>query len=184
MALLVVVPYIRSGFRPEVFDALKDLPVGATLIPWQLEDEDYGYGRLLRSFWQKCGETHQDLCIIEQDVLVFRAKHDGETDTIETFLSCPELWCAHSYRIFWGDLAETYGGPFGLGCVRFRSQLMAAEPGLLMEALRRPEHHKFPAGHWMGLDSAVTSILKAKGYPWHQHRPAVRHVHEYQPVSA
>lgn len=212
--LLILVPFTRKGYRAEVFDALKRLPVGATVAPWELKDEGYGYGRVLRSLWQKCGENSTDLCIVEQDNLVipFRKEHDGETSgTIAGFIRCPDWWCAHSYEVAprpdvrgrrgqSRDIATAYGGPYGLGCVRFRWKLMAAEPDAITVALRRPEHPNFPAGHYIGLDSAVTGVLRgridrrtgqqddgftlAPRYDAHQHFPNVGHLHQYsEPVG-
>ncbi len=212
--LLVVVPFTKKGLHPEVLEALRPLPMGATLAPWELKDEAYGYGRMLRAVWQKCAETRTDLCIVEQDNLVqpFINKHDSETGgTIAGFIACPDWWCAHSYEVAprpdvrgprgqSRDIATAYGGPYGLGCVRFRWQLMAAEPDVLTVALQRAEHPGFPAGHYIGLDSAVTGILRgridqrtgqrddgftrAPRYDAHQHFPNVGHLHRYtEPVG-
>ena len=306
--LLILVPFTRKGYRHEVFDALRHLPVGATVAPWELKDEAYGYGRVLRSLWRKCAETRTDLCIIEQDNLVERPSqsplrreaspqagqthaldglsevrhastngsaprglhsaprgdlavpivpqsaaqqtphatgpgrdtpeaerrveagspvplpeggsagrsspvlHDGETaGTIAGFIRCPDWWCAHSYEVAprpdvrgvrgqSRDIATAYGGPYGLGCVRFRWQLMRAEPDLIDVALSRAEHPGFPAGHYLGLDSAVTGTLRgrvdqrtgqrddgfarAPRYDAHQHFPNVAHLHAYaEPVG-
>lgn len=169
----VVVPATPGGLKPEVLPAL--LATGATVEVFPMLEVD-SYYRALIGWWAEAAHWQQDLCIVEHDIEV-------NANTLERFDHCQHEWCAHSYPVCWGDIATTYGGPWGLGCVRFRWQLCAALPDLITESgeserLDAVSHH--PRFSYQTLDATVTHWLKG---PHRrrvcQHRPGVTHHHEY-----
>jgi hypothetical protein len=174
--VIVVVPYIEGRLRDEVIDGLHELPPRVAVVPWELRDAELGYGRMLRSMWHQLA-GREGLMIIEQDVVV-------PVGGIRQMEECPLPWCSHSYAVYWGDVATMYGGPFALGCTRFSAELMAAEPDVVDVALTRPEHGDDPPGHWLGLDSAVSGVLRSRGVSCHQHFPNAVHLHEYHREGA
>jgi len=174
--VIVVVPYIEGRLRSEVVDGLHILPPGVAVLPFPLFDQELGYGRVLRSLWRRLAGI-EGMMLVEQDVVV---PPDGVAGMVE----CPEPWCSHSYTVYWGDIAEKYGGAFALGCTRFSAQLMSEQPDVVEVALTRPEHGEDPPGHWLGLDSAVSGVLRSRGVPCHQHFPNAVHLHEYHREGA
>lgn len=173
--MIVFIPTIEGKLRPGVREAVEAQGVDA--VAWTLYDHEFEYGRVLARFWTECASAGADLAVIEHDVIV----PDG---CFEAFEECDEPWCAHSYPVFWGGIAETYGGAWGLGCVRFRWQLMAGEPDALACALRWRGVPGRAPGHWQQLDGAVSATLRARGYDAHRHMPDAVHLHEYNRTRA
>jgi hypothetical protein len=114
-----------------------------------------------------------DFAIVEHDVEV-------GPETLDHFAECPELWCAHSYEVYSGDMATAYGGAWALGCVRFRSELMAQFPDAVERAGAMDIHPVHPPRSYAVMDSTLTHWLRG---PYriavHQHFPNVRHHHQY-----
>lgn len=164
-------PFVRGMLCPSTVGAI--LASGFSPDLWRMRHDDT-YFELFSEFWRR-GE---DFAIIEHDIEV-------GPETLAGFERCPGLWCSHSYDIYQGDIASTYGGPWGLGCVRFRAELMAARPELPEMVGRESIDNHWPAKHWAQLDSTVTQWLKGP-YAMQvcHHVPPVTHHHVYQREGA
>lgn len=125
----IVVPY--THLRPEVVQAMAD--TGRRFTTVYVGTHDSAYWNLLSDLWA-AGET---FTIVEHDVLV--------TDRALSALdACPEVWCAHPVRY----LDDVYSG---LGCTRFRAELIAQAPGAV-ERIARKSDRLHPPKHWCRLD--------------------------------
>ena len=168
--MLVHVPATPGGLHPRTLPAI--LRSGYSARVWPMECPE-SYFDLVMALWTQ----GQDFAIVEHDVEV------GPL-TLESFESCRELWCAFSYPVFAGDIAENYGGPFGLGCCRFRRELLEDFPDAVIRAGERDLHPVHPPRSYAVMDSTLTGILRAYGVQVHQHFPNVTHHHEYQREGA
>jgi hypothetical protein len=140
----VVVPYTEK--HPEVLAAL----AGSDLQAFKVGDDDR-YWKLLKKLWTK-GE---DFIIVEHDIVI-------RPDTISGFDECPEPWCVAPYPFAHRLCA-------GLGCVRFRKELLRDFPEIMDEVDKR-EHPRFPGKrNWRTLDSCIRELLWARGIErcWH-----------------
>jgi len=115
------------------------------------------YHRYLISLWQE-GEGFLN---VEQDIQIHR-------DVIPQLSECTEPWCAFGYA-----------GPSGLGedlltrslgCTRFSTELLKAEPGLPTSILMQS---------WRRLDAVLGPRLMEVGYQVHVHEPPVLQHHVY-----
>lgn len=182
---LVVVPATPDGLHPTVLPALLRADAEVLVLPMLHEDS---YFQAVRTLWPQCGAEHVDLCIVEHDIEV-------GPDTLERFYRCRNLWCAHSYEVYWGNIARLYGGAWGMGCVRYRWQLMARWPDAVeqagemdLEVLGVGHHPRYSwqvfdstLSHWLkgALGGAMTPPLKVC-----EHHPPVTHHHAYNREGA
>ena len=146
----VVVPF--TDLRPETVEALD-----ASGYPWEavsVKFSDYAYFELVAQLWRE----QQDFGIVEHDIKV-------GSDTLSGMETCVELWCAAPYPYLNGTYA-------GLGCARFRSQLMVEIPELMDEvALMGNDDH--PPRHWCVVDGFMQIRLALRGYSSHRHGEVV-----------
>lgn len=167
-APVVVVPYVPGMLHPAVLPAI----VRDGLRPWPVDvsSDDLAYWRLLAGCWR----LGRPLLIVEQDT----EPHRG---ALRELLACPEPWCAYSYPVAWGGLAETYGAPIGLGCTRFAGELLAAHPELLARDVPAYTAAGGRDGRcWRVLDSAIAQQLRGPHrLEPHRHTPDVTHHHRY-----
>ena len=127
------------------------------------------YSELLRDLWSR----GDDLLIIEHDIEI----HAG---LVEEARSCPQLWCTWPYNgPGWTDPNSDPLLYESLGCSRFSSKLMRAEPDLL--AVASALSQGLPAGDWRRLDASILPTLPERGYTAHRHFPPVLHHHRYEP---
>lgn len=162
----VYVPYTPEGLHPSVVPAI--LADGGT--PYMVEvGPGEEYFELYREVWARA----EDAAFVEHDIEI-------PPGTLGRFLRCSNLWCAHSYRVYWGDVAATYGGAWALGCVRFRAEVMARYPQAVELAGQMDIHPKHPPRSYAVMDSTLTQWLKG---PYRlrvcQHWPNVTHHHRY-----
>lgn len=167
----VIVPAAPGMLRPEVVPAI--LATHGCEVVLMHYPESYFY--LMRDLWRE-GKT---FCIIEQDIVVDPAHH------LIGFDNCPEPWCAASYEVYQGDLAEAYGFPGGLGCTRFRAELIARFPEAIEECGKMDLHPTHPPRSWAVMDSTLSQYLHGP----HQltpcrHYPNVEHLHVYDRENA
>lgn len=129
---------------------------------------------------------HADLAIVEHDIVI----HYG---VMQSFESCPSPWCVYPYMVLGAEL------DFGLGCTRFRKELMAAvSPAAIQEVPGCCIRCTPPGGGtaeaapgcWAHLDCKISWTLDPvlgaeRGWdapvpgPRYErciHRPAVRHL--------
>jgi hypothetical protein len=163
--LKIIIPATPDGLHPSVIPAI--LRQDHIAQVWPMLDTE-SYFELVAVFWAAC----QDFAIVEHDMELAH-------DELDAFERCPELWCAHSYEVFSGDLATAYGGPFGLGCVRFRAELLDKHPDAVMVAGEMNIHPVHPQRSYAVMDSTLTQVLRSRGEVPHQHFPNVRHHHAY-----
>src|SRR5674476_221247 len=155
MPVRVVVPY--TNLRPETVAALEATNTAYDAIKM---DDDQAYWRLLADLWTK-GET---FILVEQDIII-------NPGTIASLDTCPSSWCAFGYG-YCG--LENY---YGLGCVKFGGDLMAAVPDLMDQvALMHDEGH--PPKHWCRLDAWMSVVFAASGQTRCAHVPPVGHLHQ------
>jgi hypothetical protein len=158
----IIVPYatnpylIGRGLRPEV-RALLDgraefVDVGAS---------NYEYWGLLERLWAE----RRGFCVVEQDNLPTEAALAG-------LEACVEPWCLCPYWHGANGMLD-----YGLGCTRFRAEVMVALPDLFVRALGRTGTR-----HWSGMDLALAAVLHERGFRQHVHEE-IAHLHEFGPES-
>jgi len=147
----VVCPHTSlNAFTKAALDYYVDSP------EYSLVYTQHGYYDLLYDLW----EFQEWFLIVEHDIEI----HD---DVIPQMEACPEPWCAFPYA---GPTDGT-GDPLlygSLGCTRFSSALLEAEPDF-MAAL--------PVRNWKHLDAEIKPRLMTRGYQVHTHWPVVLHHH-------
>jgi hypothetical protein len=127
---------------------------------YELGMQDDAYYMMLSQVWLE-GEGFLN---VEQDV-------ELHEEVIPQLEACPELLCVFPYE--GGKIPGTEGDGLirmGLGCTRFSTELLQAEPDLMM---------KLPVRGWRRLDSHILPYLFGKGYESHLHWPEVKHHHIY-----
>lgn len=150
-----------SDLRPETRTALLACCREHELRFAHVGDDDYAYGRCLERLW----EGGRDFAVVEQDIVI-------RPDVVDAFTACPEPYCCFPYS--W----STEVGP-ALGCTRFRSELLAAHPEAMREAVATPSAYGQP-GHWRQLDVyLMRRILRDRHrLQPHVHLPPVEHLNE------
>ena len=161
----VHVPATPQGLHHRVLPAI--LRSGHTARVWPMLSEE-SYFELMALLWA----NGRDFAIVEHDVEV-------DPDSLDSLDTCPAPWCAFSYPVFAGDIAEAYGGPFGLGCVRFRRELLEELPQAVQLAGEMNLHPVHRPRSYAVMDSTLTRVLRAHGVQVHQHFPNVTHHHAY-----
>ena len=121
----------------------------------------YDYWELTRRLWAMA----EDFCYVEHDIMI-------PDHAIAQFEECPEIWCAHDYRLRQDALSiyDNYTKGMAFGAVRFRAPLMVKYPTLI-------EDHTFR--RWTALDGQTVNALLARGEVCHRHRPDAEHLHDY-----
>jgi hypothetical protein len=172
----VVVPATPDGLHPSTLPAILRSGWAAHVEPMTYTEAYYD---LLCKLWA----DKIDFAIVEHDVEV-------NPETLDRFAECDHLWCAHSYEVYAGDVSAAYGGPFALGCVRFRAELMERFPDVVVEAGKMDIHPVHPPRSYGVMDSTLTHQLRGPfgpdrgGVKVHQHAPNVGHHHAYVRAGA
>lgn len=154
----IVVPYatnpylVGRGLRPEVRALLDGR---AEFV--DVSASNYEYFGLLERLWA----DRESFCVVEQDNLPTEAALDG----LEV---CSQPWCLCPYWHGANGLLD-----YGLGCTRFRSEVMESVPDLFARALERTGTR-----HWSGMDLALAATLHERGYRQHIHEQ-IAHLHEF-----
>ena len=124
MGLAIVTCFIPGALREETANAIHDAITDLPDVTWHQHvidpANDYEYGLVLRDYWDSATD---DLFVIESDIVV-------NPDTIQSFIDCPNWYCASSYAWL------TNVGP-ALGCTRFRREFMQKYPDAMDEAQKR-----------------------------------------------
>lgn len=134
--------------------------LNATGRAWATADvsaSDTAYTLLLQELWEQ-GET---FAIVEHDIVI-------RPDTLDAFEDCDQPWCSYTYPFRDTHIA-------GLGCTRFRAELLAAHPDAVAKTWRETTA-VHPAGNWCNLDQRLTNALVAAGATRHLHGPPVGHL--------
>lgn len=167
----VFVPATPTGLHPATLPSILRDGYQAHVVPMTGVESYY---ELIGHLWAEM----EDFAIVEHDM-------ELHTGALESFERCPNLWCAFSYEVFAGDIAEAYGGPFGLGCCRFRKELLIEFPDAVVEAGKMDIHPVHPPRSYAVMDSTLTHWLRG---PYNQkvcqHRPNVTHHHRYLRAGA
>ena len=131
--------------------------------------DPFSYGRLLDRLWHD-GET---FLLVEHDVELTGA-------ALAEAIDCPCWWSVAPYTGEGITHVQASLIVQSLGCVRFRSELMAAAPGAIAQAnsVRDAASAVCPPGHWKCLDGRILSSLGLDGFRPHQH-DEVPHHHQY-----
>jgi hypothetical protein len=116
----------------------------------------------------------EDFMLIEHDIEI-------RAGVVEELAACPEPWCLFPFP---GPGFSAEGGnllTISLGCTRFRSELLAAQPDLMGAVDGRCQVHRSGSTRdWHRLDVTMVSVLRERGYPDpHVHTPPVIHHHMY-----
>lgn len=122
------------------------------------------YHETLERYWQ----AGSDWMNVEHDIVIDDCVPD-------TFQKCREPWCVFMYELACGFT------PGALGCVRFRSQLMAELPDAMRDA-GRADTSGVVAGAWYRTDVRLDRILRDRGYLPHIHG-RVQHLNEKQKLA-
>ena len=175
--LRILVPYVGrnnevsqtedwpTGVHPRTHDALTAYAPDAEWV--RLTSRVDAYYDLLAGAWA----DGQGFLLVEQDIEI-------HASVVPEARTCPEPWCTWPYPGP-GFAGET-GDPLlyeSLGCVRFSSELLAAEPDLMDEVGGVSEG--MPPRDWRRLDVTIAPRLRWRGYAAHRHWPAVVHHHRY-----
>jgi hypothetical protein len=130
---------------------------GRVWEPVDVSARDTAYTLLLQDLWS----ADETFAIVEHDIVI-------RPDTLDEFEDCDHPWCAFTYRFRATHIA-------GLGCTRFRTNLLAAYPDAVAKTwAEATEVH--PYGHWCNLDDRLTRALTAAGATRHLHQPPVGHL--------
>ena len=108
----VLIPYTSGRLQDGVFGAAS--ASGYAVELHDVSGNESNYWRLISAAWR---EASADLVIVEHDVKVAK-------DTIAGFDECKRPWCCAGYPYLGGR-------HIGLGCVRFRRDLMREYPDAL-----------------------------------------------------
>lgn len=146
----VVVPF--TDLAPGVTDALD-----ATGHPYEMVEmtNDESYYWLIHELWADGGS----FALVEHDITV----HPTVFDELD---ACPEVWCAFPHAYICGP---SY---YGMGCVRFRSELIQANPDLMVKVGEMSDH-VHPPRHWCSLDKWIQGALHDR----HSHPTVLGHTH-------
>jgi len=122
------------------------------------------YHETLERYWQ----AGADFVNVEHDVVPDERVRDA-------FEECEEPWCVFVYELAVGFLPDV------LGCVRFRTALMQAEPDAMVEA-GKADQSGVTARAWYRTDVRLSQLLRRREYSPHLHG-RVPHLNEKQKLS-
>jgi hypothetical protein len=161
----VIVPYVDGGLRDGVIAAVER--AGAIPVVIDVGATDFTYGRVLCDEWAR----GKDFGNVEMDIKV----HD---DVFKQFDECDCWWGGFPYAIN----ADASSQAIGLGCVRFRRELLIAHPDVMERACKITYAGAPPPGHWIRLDGRVLEVLESLSPPVRccVHKPPVEHLHDYE----
>lgn len=130
--------------------AIESMPADASwvytgLSPWECYESFVAQ-------WQRC--SGRPFVSLNQDVIC-------RPDVLESFESCPELWCRFGYTEIPENVAT--------GCTRWRPELQTVALSIL-ERMRGPHRR------WNVMGDSFASELKRQGYQPHRHYPSVVHL--------
>ncbi|MES1975758.1 MAG: hypothetical protein V4472_25145 [Pseudomonadota bacterium] len=151
---MLVVPYVEGILAPETVAAVGD---GARFVLIDPAD-DGAYSALLTDLWAKGA----DWSLLEQDVVPpygWRAE----------FAACPWPWCVLEPKL--------RPGVAWLGCVRFRSELMAEHPDAMAEAQAICDDGDV-AWTWRKADVRFARVMDYRHVAAHFHGPRCEHLHD------
>lgn len=147
----VVLPYVEGHTElSKVTEALK--ASGFTWEAIEVSADDEVYFDVISALWGR----DQDFCIVEHDIVI-------GPGTLQRFETCENLWCACPYPYLRGYYA-------GLGCARFREELMLAVPNLMAEVAQM-SNKRHPPRHWCTVDGFMQQCLLGHGFHMCQHEP-------------
>lgn len=150
--MLVLYPYTER--RPEALAAL-----AGTVAAVDVSSSDDAYWRLLARHWR----AGRAFAVVEHDVVVPAGLMAGMD-------ACDRWWCTAPVP------RHHVGAPLvsSLGCARFSTGLLAAEPDLMDTAGRFSVG--MPPKHWVHLDIAIADTLGRRGYEPHVHPGDIIHL--------
>ena len=156
----IVVPF--THIMPEVIAALD--ATGRVYELADVSDSDDAYWQVLSDLW-RAGES---FAIVEHDVVVHPTVFDG-------YDACPRVWCASPHRYVCGGDA----GYYGMGCVRFRAELLRDNPNVMYDVAQMA-NAGHPPKHWCTLDAHLQTVLPRcrvtvpdTRHPWGEHQEPV-----------
>lgn len=158
----IVCPFTPDKLNEATVEALTRWAPHAVMV--DVSGNNESYAALLESLW----DERSAFAIVEHDIEI----HEH---VVVDFTDCREPWCANEYHV--GEALLT-----SLGCVRFRPELMEAEPDAVV-AHRALGPGGVPARDWRRLDMRLHGVLHERGYWPCVHQPPVTHHHEYPPVQ-
>lgn len=134
----------------------------ASLTPYNVEYEDtsgddFAYWRAIESRWGK-----DDLITIEHDIEIHGS-------VMCEFIECEMPWCCFPYLLVFKKPYE-----YGLGCTRFRKEMMQSVT-TTDEVINSIPVDGEP-GCWRTLDIKIKYALWNQGYNVHVHQPTVNHL--------
>lgn len=152
-AMSILVPWTDADKVLQVRRAI--ITNGYKPMPFRMNG-DHDYFDFLSMAWDRWST----FTVIEHDVIV------GD-HTLSGFDTCPEPWCSAPI--------EYLGGSYhGLGCVRFRYQLMEQHPDVFDRVGTLGDGTAtHPPRHWCALDSRLTAVLRSKGISKCEHNTEV-----------
>ena len=165
----MIVLCAHTDLRPETQEAVSRLWPHAEFVP--VGHSNTAYHEALDERWQ----AGVDLVVIEHDIV----PHDY---VAEAFEACPKPWCQFSYELAVGWVGVGDGAQSALGCVRFRHQLLEAEPDAI-EAAGRTDNTGVPENAWYRIDARLNLVLHERGYRPHTHLPPVTHLNPKQKLA-
>lgn len=150
---MIIVPYTR----PHVATAAALTTAGSRWASRYVGGSNADYFDLLAELWTAA----DGFTIVEHDVIPDRS-------ALVSLDECPHDWCACPYPYL-------YGQPFtGLGCTRFRRDLLLRQPDLMV-AVAGMSDEWHPPKHWCRLDAWITNTLYARGERQCEDHPQVAH---------
>jgi hypothetical protein len=132
-------------------------------------DEPFAYWKAVEERWM----SGDDLATIEHDNVITK-------DTVPSFEDCPMPWCAFGYPTMPGQEYNLL--IYGLGCTRFRKELMSkVSPDEIQEVWGScvncgPNNLR---GCWRHIDGKIRVVLQRRGFEPHAHWPPVKHLNPF-----
>ena len=159
----LIVPYVSGGLRDGVYNAASQSGYAVELH--DVSGSDSNYWRLLDTLWRKC----ETFVLIEQDILVKR-------ETVAGFDECRNVYCSAHYP-YVGGMST------GLGCTRFRQELLREHPDVLtlVGEMDDPAHS---ARHYCTLDAHIRTVLGGLGVTHCGAHGQVEHLSDHLPAHA
>lgn len=159
----IMLGYVDGRLHPETVHSLDYYSLG-TAEYVDASGDPFAYWRAMSRFWV----SGDDLMTVEHDNVI-------HGQVIPQFLECPEPWCSFGYPTKPGEPYNLL--VVGLGCTRFRKELLAACPPHLVDEVQGAcKDCRGVPGCWRHCDVRIRTVLYAAGYKPHVHYPPVGHL--------
>lgn len=163
----ILMAFTKDLLMAEAAQAAEHFTPGCEFV--NVTDQPFLYWNNIESIWT----SGEDLMTIEHDNVITE-------NTVTSFEDCPMPWCSFGYPTMPGQEYNLL--VYGLGCTRFRKQLMAAVSPDEVQAVHgacvncAPDNKR---GCWRHIDGKIRHVLQRRGFEPHVHWPPVVHLNPF-----